>query len=358
MGRRPSNAGNLKATKKSSQSATQINTDIEISKLIYEEPEKRLYYCTACGKSFKKQDSNFCKSLSPLFAGNNGYVHICKKCTDKLYYNLVDYFSKNEEKAMDRMCQLFDWYYSDEIFAATRKISADRSRVCAYPAKANLPQYQAKDKTYIDTIADRVTKTIDDLEDLEELKQDKEIKVSQKTIKFFGLGYTPEQYIFLQSQYEDWTKRHVCETKAQEELFKNLCIAQLNINIAQQTNGKVSEAMKTFQDLLGSANLKPTQTNDNALADTNTFGTLIKRWEEDKPIPEPDPEWKDVDGIIRYISIYFLGHLCKMMGIKNSYSRMYEDEMAKYKVEKPEYEGDDEALFDAVFNGDTYGNNE
>ena len=43
-----------------------------------------------------------------------------------------------------------------------------------------------------------------------------------------------------------------------------------------------------------------------------------------------------------------------MMGIKNSYSKMYEDEMAKYKVEKPEYEGDEdnEALFDAIFGGD------
>jgi hypothetical protein len=40
-----------------------------------------------------------------------------------------------------------------------------------------------------------------------------------------------------------------------------------------------------------------------------------------------------------------------MMGIKNSYSRMYEAEMTKYKVDKPEYEDDDEALFDAVFGG-------
>lgn len=86
----------------------------------------------------KNKKQNFCKSQSPLFINNNGFVHICKKCTDKHYYNLVDFFSDNEEKAMDRMCQLFDWYYSDEIFAATRKISADRSRVCAYPAKANL----------------------------------------------------------------------------------------------------------------------------------------------------------------------------------------------------------------------------
>ena len=88
------------------------------------------------------------------------------------------------------------------------------------------------------------------------------------------------------------------------------------------------------------------------MAEQNTFGTLIRKWENEKPIPEPDEEWKDVDGIVRYITVYFLGHLCKMMGIKNSYPRMYEAEMAKYKVEKPEYEDDDEALFDAVFGGE------
>ena len=35
MGRRPSNAGNVKATQKSSQSTPKINKDIEISKLTY-----------------------------------------------------------------------------------------------------------------------------------------------------------------------------------------------------------------------------------------------------------------------------------------------------------------------------------
>ena len=98
-------------------------------------------------------------------------------------------------------------------------------------------------------------------------------------------------------------------------------------------------------------NITQNKTKDNTLAEQNTFGTLIRKWENERPIPEPDEEWKDVDGIVRYITVYFLGHLCKMMGIKNSYSRLYEEEMAKYKVEKPEYEDDDEALFDAVFGG-------
>ena len=162
-----SNAGNVNATKKSLEGKTTINSDVKINKLMFEEPNRTEFYCYACGKSFKKQDGNFCKSLSPLYANNNGFVHICKKCTDKYYYNLVDLFSGNEEKAMDRMCQIFDWYYSDEIFAATRKISADRSRVCAYPAKANLPQYEAKDKHHIDTIKDRY-KAINESERLHE----------------------------------------------------------------------------------------------------------------------------------------------------------------------------------------------
>nr|DAK65654.1 MAG TPA: hypothetical protein [Caudoviricetes sp.] len=344
-----SNAGNVKATKRASEGKTVFDKNVKIEKLRADEDTQREYYCCACGKAYKKQDSNFCKSLSPLFANNNGYVHICKKCTDKYYYNLVDLFSGNEEKAMNRICQLFDWYYSDEIFAATRKISADRSRVCAYPSKMNLPQYRTQDKCYIDTIRDRESVTLDSTDDINEARNSGELKVAKKTINFFGLGYTPEQYRFLQDQYDDWTHRHECRTKSQEEVFKNLCIAQLNIQIAQQTGGKVKDAMDSFQNLLGTANLKPCQTNENALADQNTFGTLIKKWENEKPISEPDPEWKDVDGIVRYIHIYFLGHLCKMMGIKNSYSRMYDEEMEKYHVEKPEYEGDDEALFDAVF---------
>ena len=71
MGRRPSNAGNVKATQKSSRSTTKINKDVEISKLKYEEPDRNLFYCSACGKTYKKQESNFCKSQSPLFANNN-----------------------------------------------------------------------------------------------------------------------------------------------------------------------------------------------------------------------------------------------------------------------------------------------
>ena len=42
-----------------------------------------------------------------------------------------------------------------------------------------------------------------------------------------------------------------------------------------------------------------------------------------------------------------------MMGLKNGFSKLYEQFMKKYTVEKPEYDDDEdnEALFDAIFGG-------
>lgn len=352
------NVGSAKKTAKSRTSKTKINKNVQVGRIMAEE-ERTEFYCTCCGKMYNKQKGNFPFSNSPLFAGNLGYITICKTCVDKYFLTLTDFYSGNEEKAFDRCCQLFDWYYSDDILAATRKISSDRSRIGAYPSKMQLPQYKKRGITYLDTVKDRAAQNIQDAEDLDSAKEElAELKVRKRTIAMFGMGYSMEQYKFLQEQYDDWTNRCECKTKAQEEIFKGLCIAQLNIQIAQQTGGKVKDAIDTFQSLLGSANLKPVQNNDNALGDSQSFGTLIKKFEEEKPIPEPDPEWKDVDGIVKYITVYFLGHLCKMIGIKNNYARMYDEEMNKYKVEKPQYEGDDEALFDSVFGGAINGSEE
>ena len=347
MPRKPINEKGSRPTKnKSGITTKQVETELKVIKPI--EPVAEDYYkCCTCGKKYTKQSGNFSYSQSPLFKGNNSFLPICNNCLE----NLVEQYTEllgSQNEAIKRVCLHWDMYFSESTLNSTKKIDANRSRIKNYVKNCNL--FQNAGKTYDTYLKEINSERIDTINDLEELKQDKEIKVNQETIKFFGLGYTPEQYRFLQDQYDDWTHRHECRTKSQEEVFKNLCIAQLNIQIAQQTGGKVKDAMDSFQNLLGTANLKPCQTNENALADQNTFGTLIKKWENEKPISEPDPEWKDVDGIARYIHIYFLGHLCKMMGIKNSYSRMYDEEMEKYRVEKPEYEGDDEALFDAVFN--------
>ena len=311
------------------------------------EVERKEFYCTMCGHKYTVQKGNFYYSQSPLYAGNNKYMPICRKCVDALFEHYKETLG-DEEEATKRTCSKLDMYFSHKVYEMTNKTNETMSRMASMVGKANIRQHSSK--TFDDTLDEARTDAIESIDDAKDVEKNGGIKIANKTIKFFGLGYTPEEYQELQTEYDDWTSRHECNTKVQEEVFKNLCIASLNIRKAQQNGGKVSDAMRTFQDLLGTANLKPVQNSAVGQLDETSFGVLINKFENEDPIPEPEEEWKDVDGIVRYITVYFLGHLCKMMGLKNSYSKMYEDEMAQYKVERPEYENDDEALFDAVFN--------
>ena len=105
--------------------------------------------------------------------------------------------------------------------------------------------------------------------------------------------------------------------------------------------------------MLDSGKLQPKQNSGDTTADNQTFGTLIDKWENERPLPEIDEELRDVDKIGIYLDVFFKGHLAKMMGLKNGFSRLYSKYMKQYTVEKPEYEGDEdsEALFDAIFGG-------
>jgi len=336
-----------------------LNTDAVTPKvdIVKKEIDKE-FKCTMCGDSWDTQ-KNFNKSKSIMYAANNGYVNICKGCRDKLYYYYVDLYSGNEEKAIDRMCQIFDWFCHEEPLSASKQISSDRSRVNDYVNKLNLTQTSRKGSTYVDTIKHNIGNQDDNIiDDIIDVKDFKNIK--QKTVRFFGTGFSDEDYMYLQDQYDDWITRHECKTKVQEEIFKRLCSKQLEILKATRAGTNTKDLDRTYQDLLSTANLQPKQTNMDALAENRTFGQLIKIWEDEKPIPEPSEEFKDVDGIGKYISVFFLGHLAKMVGIKNRFARMYEEEIKKYTVEKPEYEEDSEALFDAIFgnhveNGDKNG---
>jgi hypothetical protein len=230
---------------------------------------------------------------------------------------------------------MFDWYYNEAIVSATAK-EAGVSRVLIYPSKLNMVQFRAAGKTYLDTLIERRDRPIEpsgDTESSEEI-----YLASPETVRFFGHGYTNEDYFFLQEQYDDWTTRYECNSKAQEELFKAICVAQLTIQVTQRGVRDVKEiekAMKTFQDLLKTADLKP---NRSAIetGGQETFGMLIKKLESERPVGKPLPEWEDVDGIHKYIDTWFLGHLANLAKVKNPGEDDYIAEKDKYTVAPPE----------------------
>lgn len=180
---------------------------------------------------------------------------------------------------------------------------------------------------------------------------DENTRIMKAAKKRFGKDYSPTDLLFLETEYEDWVKRYPCENKAQELLYQRICFIQLAIDKAQKNGDDTKDLDKSLQELMTSLAIKPSSSNSNALTEAKTFGQLIQKWEEEKPIPEPDEDFKDVDKVGLYVDVFFKGHLSKMMGLKNAFSSLYEKFMAKYTVKKPEYEEDtdSEALFDQIF---------
>lgn len=315
-------------------------------------PKKNVHKCTACGAEFTTQENNFLKSTSDLFAGNNGYVPFCMECVEKYYIEkLLPALEYDERRAIEMICAICDWVYDDSAFDMAKKAQEATGGIMTslYASRRRLRSIKLKGDIYLDTILKRRGDAARlgisaDIDVLRQEAKDKPKPVDPAIVKLFGTGYAPEEYEFLDEQYRDWTDRYDCQTKAQEELFKNLSVAQLNIRIAQESrNTKASaEAFKAFRELMDTANITPKRSGGDMLAETNTFGTLIKKWEDEEPIPDPDPQWADVDGILRYVNTFFLGHLCKMFRIDNDVSRAYEEEIAKYTVETPVVDEDEE----------------
>ena len=307
--------------------------------------------CFNCDREYV--DTNYYKTQSNFF--NTGKIPYCKQCVEKLYQQYYEKYTNEgcltpERNAVKRICMALDIYFKEDAFnSAMNKIKQDNINISPmgqYMRIIQLSQY--KDKSYDNTISDEENKRLN--VNISENISDSR-KTNEKTMKFFGIGFSDEDYEFLQEQYSDWTARHECQTKAQEEVFKRICFKQLEILKATRRGEDTKNLDATFQNYLDTAKLQPKQNSGDTMADNQTFGTLIDKWENTRPIPEVDEDLRDVDKIGLYLEIFFKGHLAKMMNLKNGLSNLYTKFMKKYTVEKPEYNDneDGEALFDAIF---------
>lgn len=306
--------------------------------------------CINCKNEYV--ETNFYSSDSKFFSGT-GKIPYCKNCIEYFYdyyyerYKISNY-AFPEKKAIKRLCMALDIYYSDDVFDSSMKFLKKKNNmsvISSYMRMVHLSQYS--DKSYDTTIKyedqDGINESYANFND--------DMDIDDETVAFFGNGFSEDDYKFLKREYDDWTARHECETKAQEEIFKRICFKQLEILKATRLGEDTKNLDMTLQNYLDTAKLQPKQNKGDTTSETQTFGTLIDKWENTRPLPEIDEDLKDVDKIALYIDVFFKGHLSKMMGLKNGLSNLYTKFMKKYTVEKPEYDGeeDSEVLFDAIF---------
>lgn len=326
--------------------------------------KKEDFRCTKCGKVFHNQKVNFYRCQSTLFSCNNGYFPVCRGCMESLYEGYYKELGDLVE-AMRRLCMKFDVYWNKGLFdAATTRVSTN-SFVLAYMGKANTIKYIGK--TYDDTLREEAaekdaTEKIayefphDTIITNDENSGDSAPSIPDSVREFWGDGMDASFYLELERRFKYW-----CGDRDREEMnisdcaiIRQICMLEVTISRDTAAGKSIDKSINALNTLLGSANLKPVQRQQSEASDANLeatpFGMWIRKIENTRPIPEVDPELEDVDGVVKYITIWFFGHLCKMLKIENKYSRLYEEELAKYRVDSPEYEGEEEDdMFEGIF---------
>ena len=306
--------------------------------------------CRKCGTAYSRLKGYFPVSYSLLYKGV-GYLPYCNDCIDAMYEAYVS-DGRSPADAVRQMCRKLDLYWNEKMFEDAEKMSASRSIMRTYIAKTNNSKIVGK--CYDDTLREEAALWVWPPQ-YNEIKHDEEEVEAEDSgedvIDVWGPGNTPKMYQELQQRYLYW-KEHMpagvnTEDIGVQALLRQICSVEIELNRLRAAGKSTDKAVNSLNTLLGSAMLKPAQKKDEADAaiDNTPFGVWIRKWEDGRPIPKPDPELEDVDGIKKYVFTWLHGHLCKMLGIKNSYSRLYDEAIAEMRVERPEFDDEDDEAF-------------
>ena len=314
-------------------------------------------HCLCCNK--EDESDNYYDSDSLQYR-TYGKIPYCTTCIEKMYLEYLAKFKvlnkgDAEKHATQRICMMLDLYYKDSIFESamefhkknvqTSKNSA--SFIAQYVRFSKM--YQYRKKNYFTTIEDDFKKVREEaaekqgtvLSTFDKSTTETQKKVIQAT-KIFGEGFPEEDYLFLLDQYEDWTSRHECKTKSQEEIFKAICFNRLKAHKANLVGDDTKDLDRTFKDLLDTGKLQPKQNKESIIADKMRMGDMISMWENviKKPVPKATGHLADIDHIAE-LDGFMRGHTIVSVGEKpNSYSETYKKIMRKYTVGKPEFDED------------------
>ena len=321
--------------------------------------------CYKCGREYSRLKGYFPVNYSLLNKGV-GHTPICKECIDSLYDSYLSQ-CHDAKAAVRQLCRKLDLYWSENVYNITERKSTTRSVMTNYITKINSVTFAGK--CYDDTLSEEGTlwdfgHSFDKSEDKSDSISENSLTTEDITLEdvpeevriFWGSGYTPEMYRELEERRNYWMSRLPEGTTLDigtETLIRQACNLEIDINRARAEGKSIDKLVNALNNVLGGANLKPTQKKedlDASIANT-PMGVWLYRYENLRPLPETDEELKDVNGIKKYIFTW-MGHLCKMLNIKNGYTRLYEAEINRLRVERPEYsDEDDETLLIDAYSG-------
>lgn len=261
--------------------------------------EEKTYKCMCCGLETNKSiKQTFRVSRSPLYQFNDYYLPICRNCMVSQYEQISRDVGHNPYAALERACQLWDYYYDEDAVKAAVEANSDASLIDRYLAKIALVHYQQRGQTYRDTMRRRneygaKNIVIEETNDEIVIKQTKpkakrQDFVTSEMSEFWGRAYQDEQDVLqLQDHYDDLLKiAESCGYNLETDLARQLKLKRLcEINLRMQKeiigDGKgISQLSSEYNKLFKEAGLDQEGELD---IDNAAFGTWLRDIEMHTP---------------------------------------------------------------------------
>ena len=329
------------------------------------------FVCTRCGRAYVRRQQSYPVCYASNYKGS-GYLNICRECFKDIYNT---YFREcNDIKlAIRQVCRKLDIYWNEQIGDSVVKKAAERNAMQYYLARINTDRYAGR--CYDDTLREEdrlwefskpliVVKEVASEEAAPpEVKED-HVEIPLKVMRYWGEGYDPKDYLILEERLKEMLEKLHLKREdldiGTDKVIKQICATELDIEKARLAGKSVDKLQNTLNTFLGSANIKPSQqkADEPDSVSGKPLGVLARIYEEKRPIPEADPALKDTDGLLRYITTWYLGHAAKMMKKNSVHVPLYEKAMEKFRVRHPNLQGDtddddlDEAILDAELGED------
>ena len=264
--------------------------------------------CFRCGQIYPKQVGNFAKVRSTFYEHNDGYLHVCNVCLNQLLEHYKAVYENDIQQACYTLCLNFNIYYSNDIYdVATKSPKFDANPFGIYITRANMSQYK-KWRDFTDTIDQKaVISGLISAEPKEvvEASLAQNEKPSSEVLGRWGVGYSNDEYAFMQTLYKSLIKQKRNPTPLQEDLIVDACKYKCQHNRFIQSGDSKAADIKTlsglYQDALKAIGLDVSPKNDGI--DEGTFGAWIREIERHCPAEDykDKKKFRDMDGLGEYI---------------------------------------------------------
>lgn len=153
-----------------------------------------VFVCSMCGATHTARRGNFNKLVSPTYAGNGGYCHVCMRCVNKKYEELMGKYS-DEPKCVRRICEWLDVYYSPKVLEmAMSDNRVQNSLIMNYFRKSNLAQVTGT--SFEDTLAEEQVKIVNG--------EINEVGIAKEAYDLFGDGFDTKAYSFMLKSFHSY----------------------------------------------------------------------------------------------------------------------------------------------------------